>query len=165
MFNTDRAVAPTRMRGTRASVVLGTVGSDAHVVGITLLEHALKEAGFDVTNLGAQTPQEEFVEAAEAEDADAVLVSSLYGHAEQDCEGLHERFTQVDPVTYIGGNLAVGQTDFETVRKRFQRLGFDRVFPAEADFDDVVDTLRNDVGDTERAAERETETDRARVRS
>ncbi len=163
------------MRDTRASVVLGTVGSDAHVVGITLIEHALTEAGFDVTNLGAQTPREEFVAAAEAEDADVVLVSSLYGHAEQDCEGLHEGLFDagLDPLTYVGGNLAVGQTEFETVRRRFRRLGFDRVFPADADFDDVVAALRADLGQTEAEAETETETsaerrrtaDRARVRS
>ena len=155
------------MRGTRASVVLGTVGSDAHVVGITLLEHALKEAGFDVTNLGAQTPQTDFVSAAEDEDADAVLVSSLYGHAEQDCDGLHGRLrdADLDLVTYIGGNLAVGQTDFETVRQRFRRLGFDRVFPAEADFDDVVETLRSDLGEAESERAAESEADHARVRS
>ena len=154
------------MRGTSASVVLGTVGSDAHVVGITLLEHALKEAGFEVHNLGAQTPQEDFVDAADEHDADAVLVSSLYGHAEQDCDGLHERLVEadLDPLTFIGGNLAVGQTDFETVRRRFRQLGFDRVFPAAADFDDVVATLRDDLGESEseRAAE---QADRARMRS
>jgi methylaspartate mutase sigma subunit len=144
------------MRGTRTSVVLGTVGSDAHVVGITLLEHALREAGFDVTNLGAQTPSEEFVEAAEAVDADAVFVSSLYGHAEQDCEGLHERLHDagLDPLTYVGGNLAVGQTEFETVRRRFRELGFDRVFPADADFDDAVEALRADTDERESAADR-----------
>lgn len=154
------------MRGTRGSVVLGTVGSDAHVVGITLLEHALREAGFDVHNLGAQTPQADFVDAAEETEADAVLVSSLYGHAEQDCDGLHERLraADLDPVTYIGGNLAVGQTDFETVRKRFRRLGFDRVFPAEADFDDVVETLLNDVGESE-SPETAAENERTRLRS
>jgi methylaspartate mutase sigma subunit len=156
-----------RMRGTRASVVLGTVGSDAHVVGITLLEHALKAAGFEVTTLGAQTPQEEFVSAAADEDAEAVLVSSLYGHAEQDCEGLHERLRDADlsPLTYIGGNLAVGQSDFETVRRRFRRLGFDRVFPAEADFDDVVETLRSDLGETESERVAGHEPERPRVRS
>jgi methylaspartate mutase sigma subunit len=157
MFIPGEAVGPNRMRGTRTSVVLGTVGSDAHVVGITLIEHALREAGFEVTNLGAQTPTEEFAAAAEREDADAVLVSSLYGHAEQDCADLHERFGDIDPLTYIGGNLAVGQTDFETVRRRFRELGFDRVFPADADFDDVVDVLSNDLGHDERATETETE--------
>ena len=137
------------------SVVVGTIGSDAHVVGITLLEHALKEAGFEVRNLGAQTPKEAFAEAADETDANAVLVSSLYGHAEQDCEGLHEAFAErdIDPVTYIGGNLAVGQSDFEEVRRRFREMGFDGVFDAEADFEDVVETLRAEFGIDERTSQ------------
>ena len=34
--------------------------------------------------------QEEFVQAAIETDADAILVSSLYGHGEIDCQGLRE---------------------------------------------------------------------------
>ncbi len=130
------------------TVVVGTIGSDAHVIGVTLLKHALEEAGFEVRNLGAQTPPEAFAAAADETDANAILVSSLYGHAEQDCEGLHERLADadVDPVTYIGGNLAVGQTEFETVRRRFREMGFDRVFETETDLDAVVDVLRSEFG-------------------
>lgn len=137
------------------SVVVGTIGSDAHVVGITLLEHALKEAGFEVRNLGAQTPKEAFAEAAAETEASAVLVSSLYGHAEQDCEGLHEAFAErgVDPTTYIGGNLAVGQSDFEEVRRLFREMGFDGVFSADADFEDVVEALRAEFGIDESASQ------------
>lgn len=132
----------------RPAVVVGTIGSDAHVIGITLLEHALEEAGFEVRNLGAQTPAAEFASAAAEVDANAVLVSSLYGHAEQDCKGLHETLREagVEPVTYIGGNLAVGQTEFEAVRKRFREMGFDRVFEADTDIDGVIDVLRAEFG-------------------
>ncbi len=152
------------MSRSQPSVVVGTIGSDAHAVGITLLEHAIKEAGFEVRNLGAQTPKEDFVEAAENKDADAVLVSSLYGHAQQDCEGLHEQLaeTDVEPVTYIGGNLAVGQSEFAEVRRRFREMGFDRVFDAETGFEDVVEALRMEFGVDERATE---SGDRARVQS
>ncbi|MFB6193817.1 MAG: methylaspartate mutase subunit S [Halobaculum sp.] len=151
------------MTGASPSVVVGTIGSDAHAVGITLLDHALREAGFEVRNLGAQTPKEAFVEAADERDADAVLVSSLYGHAQQDCEGLHEQLAaaDLDPTTYIGGNLAVGQTEFAEVRRRFREMGFDRVFDAETEFEDVVAALRAEFGVDETAAE----ADRATVRS
>ena len=130
-----------------ANVILGVIGSDAHVVGITILEQALEAAGFDVTNLGVQTSQEEFVEAADATDAEAVLVSSLYGHAEQDCEGFHERIAEadLDVVTYIGGNLAVGQDDFEETRRTFRELGFDRVFDSETDPREAIAALRADL--------------------
>jgi len=137
------------------TIILGVIGSDAHVVGITLLEHALEEAGFDVHNLGVQTPQSRFVDAAKREDADAVLVSSLYGHAERDCDGLHERLDDagVEPLTYVGGNLSVGQADFETVRERFGRMGFDRVFDPTVPLDAVVSALRDDLRHTDTTEE------------
>lgn len=145
------------MSAASPTVVLGTIGSDAHVVGITILEHALREAGFEVRNLGAQTAQSEFAEAAAATDAEAVLVSSMYGHAERDCEGLHETLAAagVDATTYVGGNLSVGQTDLETVRERFRAFGFDRVFGPEAGHETVVDALTEDLGLDEAATERE----------
>ncbi|MFB6184477.1 MAG: methylaspartate mutase subunit S [Haloarculaceae archaeon] len=133
------------------TVILGVIGSDAHVVGITLLEHALEAAGFEVHNLGVQTSRSEFVAAAKRHDADAVLVSSLYGHARQDCAGLHEQLHDagVQPVTYVGGNLSVGQDDFTAVRDRFRRMGFDRVFDQTVGLDDVAATLAADLRETE----------------
>ena len=143
------------------TVVLGVIGSDAHVVGITILEQAFSAAGFDVVNLGVQTSQEEFAEAAVAHDAGAVLVSSLYGHAEQDCQGFHEVLEEagVDAATYIGGNLAVGQDDFEETRATFEALGFDRVFDSETDPEEAIAALQDDLGLTT------TETERATISS
>lgn len=139
------------------TVVLGVIGSDAHVVGITILDQALAAAGFDVKNLGVQTSQEEFAEAAVEHEAEAVLVSSLYGHAEQDCQGFHELLAGegVEATTYIGGNLAVGQDDFERTRATFEELGFDRVFDSETDPEEAIAALRRDLQlattETERA--------------
>lgn len=129
------------------TVILGVIGSDAHVVGITILEQALQAAGFDVINIGVQSSQAEFVEAASCEDASAVLVSSLYGHARQDCQGFHEKIAEadLDVVTYIGGNLAVGQDDFDRTRQRFRDLGFDRVFDSETDPEEAIAALRRDL--------------------
>ena len=146
------------------TVVLGVIGSDAHVVGVTILEHALKETGFDVENLGAQTPPEDFAEAAVEHDADAVLVSSMDGHAERNCDGLHELFAEVgvDPVTLVGGNLAVGQTTAAEVRDQFLTMGFDYVFASGATPDETIETLRDalDYSVQEQATE-----EPARVRS
>ncbi|MFC3958254.1 methylaspartate mutase subunit S [Halovivax cerinus] len=129
------------------TVVLGVIGSDAHVVGVTILERALEGAEFDVINLGVQSSQAEFVDAAAAHDAEAILVSSLYGHAEQDCAGLHDRLEDagVDAVTYIGGNLSVGQDDFEKTRATFETLGFDRVFDPESGPTEAIAALRRDL--------------------
>ncbi|MWV38960.1 MULTISPECIES: methylaspartate mutase subunit S [Natrialba] len=138
------------------TVVLGVIGSDAHVVGITILEQAFRTAGFNVVNLGVQTSQEEFAEAARAHDAEAVLVSSLYGHAKQDCQGFHDvlEAADVDAVTYIGGNLAVGQDDWERTRETFEALGFDRVFDSETDPEEAIAALRRDLRITPPETER-----------
>ena len=142
------------------TVVLGVIGSDAHVVGITILEQAFSAAGFTVINLGVQSSQAEFAEAAVAHDAEAVLVSSLYGHAEQDCQGFHDVLEEhgVDVVTYIGGNLAVGQDDFEQTRETFEALGFDRVFDSETDPSEAIATLKRDLKITTSEQERATVT-------
>jgi methylaspartate mutase sigma subunit len=143
------------------TVILGVIGSDAHVVGITILDQALSAAGFDVENLGVQTSQEEFAAAANEHDADAVLVSSLYGHAEQDCQGFYELLARegVDATTYIGGNLAVGQNEFEQTRTTFRELGFDRVFDSETTPEEVIRSLERDLG----ISTRETEMDRVQA--
>ena len=140
------------------TVILGVIGSDAHVVGITILERALDTAGFDVVNLGVQTSQAEFVEAAETHDAEAVLVSSLYGHAEQDCRGFHEQIAaaDLDVTTYIGGNLSVGQNDFEETRQTFREMGFDRVFDSEVSPEAAIAALKRDLGMQEPESERAT---------
>jgi len=138
------------------TVILGVIGSDAHVVGITILEQALSTAGFDVVNLGVQTSQADFVAAADEHDASAVLVSSLYGHAEQDCRGLVDRFrgADLDVTTYVGGNLAVGQDDLEATREQFRAMGFDRVFGPEAGAQEAIAALERDLGVAETDAER-----------
>lgn len=138
------------------TVILGVIGSDAHVVGITLLEQAFSAAGFDVVNLGVQTSQKEFAEAARQYDAEAVLVSSLYGHAEQDCQNFHDILEEagVDAITYIGGNLAVGQDDLEETQAKFEDLGFDRVFDAKTDPEEAIAALQRDLQITTPEAER-----------
>ncbi len=46
-----------------------------------------------------------------------------YGHARQDCEGLHDELDDagLDVLTYVGGNLAVGRSDFEETQATFDR--------------------------------------------
>ena len=76
----EEGVSPEGM----PTLVLGVIGADVHCFGNQVLEHALREAGFRTVNLGVWTSQEDFVRAAIETAADAVLVSSLYGHGEID---------------------------------------------------------------------------------
>ena len=74
----------------KGTLITGVIGSDTHIVGNRILSRALEDAGFTVVALGALTPASEFVDAAIETDADAILVSSLYGQGELDCRGFRE---------------------------------------------------------------------------
>ena len=116
----------------KKKLILGVIGSDVHAVGNKILYHVFTEAGFDVTHLGVMVSQEEFIEAALEVDADALIVSSLYGHGELDCRGLREKCDEagLDGILlYVGGNIVVGKQDFVEVEKRFHEMGFNRAFP------------------------------------
>ncbi|HOB40032.1 MAG: methylaspartate mutase subunit S [Limnochordia bacterium] len=131
------------------TLVLGVIGADVHAVGNKILEIALTEAGFNVVNLGVLVSQKEFVEAALETNADAILVSSLYGHAEIDARGLREALIEAgigDILMYIGGYLVVGNQDWSEVEAKFKQLGFDRVYPPSTLPEDFIPTLREDLG-------------------
>jgi len=117
-----------------ARVVIGSIGDDIHVVGITILGHALRNAGAEVIQLGIQTPVEEFVATAVAEDADAVFVSSSNGHAAIFCDGVRGLMTAAgaeDVLLYVGGNLAnTAAANWSEVEARFLAMGFDRAYPS-----------------------------------
>ena len=113
------------------TMVLGVIGADVHAVGNQILNYAFTEAGFHVVNLGVMVSQEEFIEAAIESAADAIVVSSLYGHGELDCKGLREKCIEAGLegiLLFVGGNIVVGKQPFEEVEKRFRAMGFDRVF-------------------------------------
>jgi len=114
------------------TIVTGVIGADVHAVGNKILAFALEQAGFKVINLGVMVAQEEYIEAALETNADAILVSSLYGHGEIDCNGLREKCDEAglkDIPLLAGGNLVVGKQNFEEVEKRFLAMGFTRVYP------------------------------------
>jgi len=131
------------------TVVLGVIGADVHAVGLRILDYALRSAGFDVVNIGVLSSQEDFIKAAIESDARAILVSSLYGHAELDCRGFREKLQEAgldNVLLYIGGNLGIGQKNWEEVEKKFKELGFNRVYPPKTMPDEVIRDLKKDLG-------------------
>lgn len=60
-------------------VIIGKIGLDGHDVGIRLIARELRDAGAEVIYLGKRQTPEDFVAAAEQEDADAIGVASLTG--------------------------------------------------------------------------------------
>ena len=130
------------------TVVLGVIGSDCHAVGNKIIEHALTHAGIKVVNLGVMVSQDEFIDAAIETGAQAILVSSIYGHGEIDCDGLRGRCIErgLDHVLlYVGGNLVIGKRDFSEVEVLFREMGYDRVFPPTIELPKVVEYLKQDV--------------------
>jgi methylaspartate mutase sigma subunit len=130
------------------TVVSGVIGVDAHVTGNWVVNQALKSAGITVVGLGVCVAQEAFVDAAIESNADAVWVTSLYGHARLDCEGLRERFQEAgrgDILLYIGGMLVVGRQDWEPVRRDFEALGFNRAYPPNTLPDVAIEDLKADL--------------------
>ena len=130
------------------TVVLGVIGSDCHAVGNKIIEHALTHAGIKVVNLGVMVSQDEFIDAAIETGAQAILVSSIYGHGEIDCDGLRGRCIErgLDPVLlYVGGNLVIGKREFAEVEVLFCEMGYDRVFPPTIELPKVVEYLKQDV--------------------
>ncbi len=132
----------------KKKVVLGVIGSDCHAVGNKILDYSLTDAGFDVVNIGVLSPQEDFINAAIETNADAILVSSLYGHGEIDCRGLREKCEEAglkDILLYVGGNIVVGKQDWNEVQQRFLDMGFDRVYPPGTSTDTAIHDLKEDL--------------------
>ena len=130
------------------TVVLGVLGVDAHVVGNKIMEYALRKEGFKVVNIGTFVTQEDFIKAAIETNADAILVGSLCGHGELDCRGFRDNCIEAgkgDIHLVVGGNLVVGKQDWEDVKKRFEEMGFNRVYPPGISPKVVMDNLREDL--------------------
>ena len=134
--------------GEQKTVIIGTIGLDAHIVGATILAHALREAGFNVIHLGAIVTQEEFVNATKETAAVAICVSSIYGMGLLDCEGFKDKLIEagLDHVKlYVGGLLTAAKLDWEETERRFKELGFDRVYPPGTLPDRPIADLRKDL--------------------
>ncbi|WP_372713807.1 methylaspartate mutase subunit S [Ilyobacter sp.] len=136
------------MKKNGKKVVIGVIGSDCHAVGNKIIDHVLVKQGFDVVNIGVLSPQEDFINAAVETNADAIIVSSLYGHGELDCQGMREKCDEAglkDIVLYVGGNIVVGKQTWEDVEKRFETMGFDRVYAPGTAIEITAEDLKKDL--------------------
>lgn len=132
------------------TIVTGVIGDDIHVVGLRILEYALRNAGFRVVSLGPLAAQREFIDAAVETAADALFVSSLNGHGETSLTGFRDACVEAgigDIIIYAGGQLTIRQPEWSEVWHRFvDELGLTRVFPPETDPDVAIAALRGDLG-------------------
>jgi methylaspartate mutase sigma subunit len=132
------------------TIVTGVIGDDIHVVGLRILEYALRNSGFRVVSLGPLAAQHEFIDAAMETAADALFVSSLNGHGETSLTGLRDACVEAgigDIIIYAGGQLTIRQPEWSAVWHRFvDELGLTRVFPPETDPEVAIAALRSDLG-------------------
>lgn len=131
------------------TIVTGVIGADVHAVGNKILAYALENAGFKVVNLGVMVSQDEYIAAALETDADAIVVSSLYGHGEIDCNGLREKCEEAglkNIPLLVGGNLVVGKQDFTEVEKRFSAMGFTKAYPPGTTVETTIHDLHEILG-------------------
>jgi methylaspartate mutase sigma subunit len=129
------------------TLVTGVIGSDTHIVGNRILSMALAKAGYKVIALGALTPAADFIKAAVETNADAIMVSSLYGQGELDCRGFRDLCIEAgldDILLYVGGNLVVGKTPWLEVEQRYMEMGFDRAAPPGTRIETVIEWLDRD---------------------
>ncbi|HEV3382573.1 MAG TPA: methylaspartate mutase subunit E [Trebonia sp.] len=129
---------------TPRSIVLGGIGADAHSVGLTLLKHAIHEAGHAVNFMGTQNTLDDFFR--HAADADVVMISCMDGHLRHYLKRFPDltlRYPDIDAIWYAGGNLDVGSA--ERIHGEARRLGFRRVFPTYVDIPTVLSVLAEDL--------------------
>ena len=90
----------------------------------------------------------DFIKAAVETDADAILVSSLYGQGELDCRGFRELCIEAGLegiLLYVGGNLVVGKRSWEETHATYLAMGFDRVAPPGTRVEAVLEWLEQDL--------------------
>lgn len=138
------------------TVILGVIGVDAHVVGNKIMHFALEQEGFHVVNIGTFVSQEDFIKAAIETAADAICVASFCGHGELDLMGFRGHCVEAgigDVLLIAGGNLVVGKQNWEEVRRRFEKMGFDRVYPPGVSPRIVANDLKQDLGSRKKVTE------------
>jgi methylaspartate mutase sigma subunit len=129
------------------TLVTGVIGEDVHNIGIKVLEHAFRNNGFKIVSLGIGVSQQEYIDAAIETKADAILISSLSGHAKVLSEGFRQKLTEAglnDILMYIGGHLVIGDDKWEDVHKIFIDMGYDRAYPASTLPEEVIAALKSD---------------------
>lgn len=139
----------TPVEASKGTVVTGVIGDDVHVIGIRLMEYALRQSGFTVVSLGALAPKQEFINAAIETNADALFISSLNGHAEMHLPGVRGACIEAgigDILIYAGGQLTIRRPDWDEVQRHFvDELKLDRVYLPSVSPDVPIRDLEQDI--------------------
>jgi methylmalonyl-CoA mutase C-terminal domain/subunit len=120
-------------------ILLAKLGMDTHTVGITVVAHALREAGMEVIFTGLKQTPEAVANAAIQEDVDVVGVSSLSAGHTRNLPRLAQLLKAqgaADKLLVAGG--VIPEEDLPLL----QAAGFAKVFTMGTDTRDIVAYLR-----------------------
>lgn len=132
----------------KSNLVTGVIGEDVHITGIRILEHALRNSGFEVTSLGIHNFDDDFVNAARETNAGAILISSLAGHAKMlvgDLRGKCEEAGLTGILLYLGGQLVVEAQEWPDTEKMFLDMGFNRIYSPSSAPAAIIEDLKKDL--------------------
>ena len=120
-------------------ILLSKPGLDGHDVGVKVLAHAIKNAGFEVAYTGLRKSMEEIVEMAKKIEADVIGLSILSGTHLILCERMKEIMNEngLDIPWLAGGNIPHGDVD------ALLEFGATAAFPTGTTIEEVVDYLNN----------------------
>lgn len=120
-------------------VLLAKPGLDGHDVGVKVLAHALKEAGFEVIYTGLRKSIEDIVLRAKNENADVIGLSILSGTHQVLSEKMNEEMKKNNLQTpwVVGGNIP--SQDISSLEK----TGAKKAFPTGTTIETVVNYIKN----------------------
>lgn len=116
-------------------VLLAKLGMDTHTVGVTVIGHALREAGMEVIFTGLKQTPEMVCAAAVQEDVDVVGISTLSAGHTRSLPKLARLLRDAgagDKLLVAGGVIP------EEDQPLLEQAGVDRIFTMGADTRDIV---------------------------
>lgn len=121
-------------------VLLAKLGMDTHTVGVTVIAHALREAGMEVIFTGLKQTPEMVANAAIQEDVDVVGISTLSAGHTRTLPRLASLLREMgagDKLLLAGGVIP------EEDRPMLEAAGVSKVFTMGADTREIVAYLRD----------------------
>lgn len=115
-------------------ILLSKPGLDGHDVGVKVLAHGLKEAGFDVVYTGLRKSIETIVSMAIENEVDAVGLSILSGTHLILAKRMKEKMDEsnLNIPWFVGGNIPA--SDVNTL----EEIGASKAFPTSTKVADVI---------------------------
>ncbi len=133
----------------RIRVVIAKPGLDGHDRGAKIIARALRDAGMEVVYTGLHQTPEQIVQTVVQEDADALGLSVLSGaHMTLFAKTLELlAANDAEDVVVFGGGI-IPEADIPVL----ERSGVAKIFTPGAPLDEIVQWVREHVGDPERDA-------------